>query len=392
MIEYQKYKRLVTENELLYVRFNENYGQFNIQFIFEGQGRIALNELQKAIEQTAESNPIICGCLKDRYWAYSGNFPQIIEHKEPISQHELINSHLMQENMELDVKTVEVHVFNEGSMLLFKVFHGIMDGKGATNWVLNVFRALRGEELLRMNDVITEKDLVLSTGMNAPSLKLDFSFLPFKNYKSPYHGHFKWHTEKVDGRYPMLVSHICHFFTQNNELNRAKFMIPVDLRRHRKKLNSDCNLTLPIFLTTDKSMTAADIHGEYLFALKDNLELSIKNTEVPGIAIGGKFMADIGMMYLKFRQKVSKRFLATGIVSFLGTFNSEQFSTGEFKCKSFYALPSYQPLTPFNVIPIQLDNEVLLSIAYSNSLFTEIEIEKVIYDLKSYLLSLENKL
>lgn len=390
MNNFTQYRRLITDNELLYIRFNEKYGQFNIQFIFEGHGGITINKLRKAIEQTAESNPIICCCLKDKYWAYSGNFPKVIEHKEPISQQELINSQLMQENMKIDEKTVEVHMFNDGSMFLFKIFHGIMDGKGASNWVGNVFRALRGEALISQADVISEKDFVISTGMDAPALSLDFSFLPFKSYQSPYTGDFKWYTQKIKGNFPMLVSHICYFFTQNNVLNRSKFMIPVDLRRHNRKIQSDCNLTLPIFVNADKSMSVGDIHGEYLFALKDNLELSVKNTEVPGISIGGKFMADIGMIYLKFRQLLARKFLATGIISFLGTFKNSHFSTDSYQNESYYALPSYQPLTPFNIIPLQIDQSTIITIAYSTSLFTEKEVETVMLELENYLLSIES--
>ncbi len=389
MNNFTPYRRLITDNELLYIRFNENYGQFNIQFIFEGQGKVSKNDLQLAIEKTAVSNPIICCCLKDKFWAYSGNFPTVTEHLAHLTHEDLLNSKIVQENMQLKNSTVEVHLFNHGSMILFKIFHGIMDGKGASNWVNNVFRALRNEDLIAMPDVISEKEFVLSTGYNAPPLKLEFGFLPFKQYQSPYNGDYKWHTEIIEGNFPMLVSHLCHFFTKKNELKRAKFMIPVDLRRHNKKLMSDCNLTLPIILTPDKSMSVGDIHGEYLFALKDNLELSVKNTEVPRIAIGGKFMADIGMFYLKFRQLISKRFLATGIISFLGTFKNEQFSTDTFQNEHFFALPSYQPLTPFNIIPLQLGNCTIFTFTYSTGLFTPEEVKEVMSELKNYLLSIE---
>jgi hypothetical protein len=389
MNDFRIYKRLITANELLYIRFNEKYGQFNIQFIFEGQGSVSKETMQLAIEKSTQSNPIICSCIQGKYWAYSGQLPAVIEHNDIYSLNDIIHSNILQENMDLESKTAEVHLFNGGSLILFKIFHGIMDGKGATSWAANVFRALRGEDLFDMSDVISEKEFVLSTGVNAPSLDLDFCFLPFKNYQSPYKGEYKWHTEKIEGNFAMLISHICHFFTQNNVLDQAKFMIPVDLRRHNRKLNSDCNLTLPIFVKTEKSMSVGDIHGEYLFTLKDNLELSVKNTEVPGISVGGKFMADIGIEYLKLRQLISKRFLATGIISFLGSFKNEQFSTPTYQNESFYAFPSYQPLTPFNIIPIQIGNITTLTITYSTSLFDESEIQQVMLELKKYLLSTE---
>ena len=91
------YRRLITDNEKLYIRFNEKFGQFNIQFIFEGQGSVSKSELELAVKKTAFSNPIICSRKKGKYWENTGVLPKIIEHEDYLSQEEILNSNLIQQ-------------------------------------------------------------------------------------------------------------------------------------------------------------------------------------------------------------------------------------------------------------------------------------------------------
>src|SRR5690606_33587518 len=61
--------------------------------------------------------------------------------------------------------TVEVVVLTEApTTVLFRAFHGVMDGGGLGLWMSDVFRALRGAEPVGATDPTTDEELVARLG------------------------------------------------------------------------------------------------------------------------------------------------------------------------------------------------------------------------------------
>ncbi len=382
------FKRLISDNEWLYIRFQENFGQFNIQLVLRGEGVVSGDDLKKALTISSENQPIARAKKQGKFWIDTHQVPEIIVHHDLLDLDSVLEHPVIQKPMPIDDHTVEIHFFNEGHLIVFQIFHGIMDGKGALMFVQNTFKALNGIQLDTINFCGSEVDFIQPLKVHQVPFGLKFKYNGINEYQNPSKGNFAVKRLVIEGEIYQLVPKLCQIFGHFSVDRESKWMIPVDIRRHRKGIIGDSNLTLPIFVHTNKEMTDRDIAGEYLFSLKENQELNWNNVHIFGVSFGGKFMGKFWMKGLLSLQNMLKKFGISGLFSFLGKVNLRDFDEGKFMATDFFAIPPYQPLAPFTMIAVLHEKTTELVISYSTGYISHEKMNQFLCELKS---NLENE-
>jgi amino acid adenylation domain-containing protein len=254
--------------------------------------------------------------------------------------------------------------------IVFRAFHGVMDGRGALAWAGDVFRALRGEEpagapsratdysLLRRYGAVGRHGAVgrYGTGRRRPALTPTWSS-PLRR-----DGPQRWSRRTIDGHHPGLVAKVAAAVAAHTGQRRSRFMVPVDLRRHDPGRASTGNLSLPVFLDVTRAGAGAgeaweDLHDRLLRALAERRELS-----------GG--VADRAAFRLPLRALVGvlragrRRYLCSSIISQLGRIDLATFSAGDFHASTVYSLPVHAPLAPMSIVATEPPGRTELVVAH----------------------------
>ncbi len=383
MLNINPFERRISDNEWLYIRFQENFQQFNIQLVVSGNGHVSLADLETAVALASEIHPIARCVKKGKVWFDSGIAPVVLSHAETVDTQTVLKHPVVKEIMPIEKATTRIHSFNEGQLIVFQVFHGIMDGKGVLMFIKNVFHALNGRSLEALNFWGDEGQFIKPLMVNKKPFDLKFRYNGLSEYRNPMNGDFDFKRLTINTSYTNLVPKLCRIFSHLSGDAKSKWMIPVDIRRHRRGIKGDSNLTLPIFVYTDKNMSEKDIAGEYLYSLKENEELNINNVKIFGVSVGGKFVGRLWTKALLSLQNIKGKFAVSGLFSFLGKVNLGDFCTKHFEAEEIFAIPPYQPFAPFTLIVLNYEDRTELTISYSTGYCENDKMEQTLKLLKT---------
>ncbi len=353
------YTRPLAYSERLYIAANNVYTPFCNRMALEGDGYPDIERLRSAVEKASEANPesrlVLKGALWNCYWEDSGVTPPVIE----VDGKEWTGFNIENMPREINSKLIPMKgpncdiivVRGNPTRIIFRTLHAVMDGRGTMLWMQNIFRALRGEELLSSNSVITDYELV-------ESLQQKEKRKNFKKFYTSITGNVKgnqrdilWCRKTIDNQQKGLVSKAAVLIGKeiwaNDGLN-ARFMIPVDLRNHKKGINSASNLSNPLYIELSPGTTGKEVYDDIKTQLNKKREgISgrfdhlIKYVPISIITFAIKAV-------LRF-QKISKKYGVSGIISSVGYTDLKEYTGGVFNPTSFFLIPPHPSTIPFFV-------------------------------------------
>ncbi len=246
--------------------------------------------------------------------------------------------------------TSEVVILQLNPMIIvFRVFHGTMDGKGVLLWINNIFKALRGEMLVPIEGKETDLSFLKLQKNHSQKNKLTFDVqnleqrFSIKNYKV-------WRQRlTIPGRPTCLVAKIAEIITTCGTSHNNRFLVPVNIRRHQKNHLTNANLTLPIFLETTKDDSWSEIHKNLLTGLQNNQEMNLKSADLGLLTKMPGFLLNWGIRALHAWQNISNKHVIGAVISDLGTVDLDALTTDDFQAKTLYSLTVQQPFAPFTV-------------------------------------------
>lgn len=246
--------------------------------------------------------------------------------------------------------------------LVFRAFHGVMDGKGALLWMKDVFRALRGEPLAGAPDPETDDGLLRRIGSVGSRPRAE------PRYTSPLGGThldatgFFFQRRTLDGRWPALVARLAAILAaeSSEDTTPRRFMIPVDGRRHDAQLRTTANLSFPLFLDVQPGEPWEALHERLLAALAARGELTIDDNE--GLIRRLPRFLVTALLRLFLRSQRRGRHGATAVLSHLGRVAPADYSDAWFSARSVYALPVHGQLTPLDLVAVERAGHVELTL------------------------------
>jgi amino acid adenylation domain-containing protein len=341
-----EYQRPVSPTEWFYLAGQRIMPPFAIQLVVEGHGHIEPARLTEAVAAAAIACPGSRLVRAGRTWRV-GPYPFIgtTSRKQwpPVPAEATTSG-----------KLCHVILLDDDS-IVFRAFHGVMDGRGVLTWAADVFRALRGEPLVGARSTLTDYGLLerLGAAGTRPPLTLGWRSPLRHEAGNP----LRWHRRTIDGNHPGLVAKVAAALAAHSGHPRSRFMIPVDLRRHVPDLASTANLSLPIFLDTDPDESWDRLHERLLRALADRRELTGGRAERVG------YRVPLSLLTPALRA-MRHRYLCSSIVSHLGRIDLDAFRAPGFEASTVYSLPVHAPLAPLSVVATEPPGRTELTVAH----------------------------
>jgi hypothetical protein len=357
-------RRLSTASRVWLAAYEPN-DPFPPQMIFEGVGYFDLERWRTAVAKASDANPgsrlILKGHLGASRWVDSGKTPLVRvadgRHWDGMSSEGaemLMSGYHPRKGPMAEVVLIHGHPLR----VAFLAHHAVMDGRGCLTWAENIFRALRGEKVLRSDDSMIEDDL-LNVPKGKPVRTLGSRFSAPTGLARDSEQGIVWRRKKITGHYPKLLSQILALTAREARrqgAGKVRFGIPVDLRNRRLGLRSTGNLTNAIFIdvTTDDSPDS--------IANEIQRRLRIREDGIP--TWEEKLIPHIPLWMLKKLLGNEARkahnqgvYRQTGLVTNLGQLRIDSYQGGGFISQAYLAVPLCLESIPFSMTVCSVQNE-----------------------------------
>lgn len=374
------FRRPVSTTERMYFPMRELAPPFLMQLVVPGAGNIDPEVLRQAVITAADATP---GARLRRHgaeWIDSGIAPAV----RVVDGHQLsypaleADPVLTGEIGPTPDATVEVLLLTGApTTLIFRVFHGVMDGIGMVAWVTNVLRALRGEDPVPQPDPVADQELVAKVG--APGRPTPM----IPRYRSAV-GRGRQHRDlaphllrhrRIEAAGPGALARVCALLAAETP-GTSRIMMPVDLRRHDPTLRSTANLALPLFLDIEPGRDWTAIKDQIKAGLHERRELnqlaSTRITLVPDPVNRGVLRTT---NWLGARLG---RNLASATVSHMGRFTAEELAVPGFRPTGLFVLPQHSVAMPLLFGLTEFDGHTDLTVSARNGAGIEARLEALL--------------
>ncbi|MFJ2590238.1 amino acid adenylation domain-containing protein [Streptomyces sp. NPDC087538] len=336
----------------------------------QGTGLVGRPELAAAVERAARSCPGTRLTRTGMTWTDSGEAPAVRELPEgsldPAADAPDLHRPLMGDGGPTCEVLLSGH--SGGTHIVFRAFHGALDGKGLMFWAEEVFRALRGEPLLGAPDAVSEAQLLdrldAAGVKSSPGIQADLdwpSALGPRAAGGENRGFF-WRRRTIDGSHPGAVAKVALAIARARGVRTGRFMVPVDLRRYAPELRSTGNLTHNPLFEVDADAGWEDAHERMLTLLAEGHDLAARAdtvmTSVP-LDILRRQISELDA-YSAAQNKYS----ALATLSSMGRITPDALSTPAFRATDVFALPNSGPVGPPEVDLLEFDGRTEITIGW----------------------------
>jgi hypothetical protein len=388
--------RKISANEKAYIELEKRWALPIIQLILSCEGSLSVSKLAQAVKAAAEACPETRARKVKSLWVDTKVPPPVIE--IPIKNCETNSSQLpvrmsmiFHKPMLVNSSHVaEVFLIRESGhhfSILFRIFHGVMDGQGALAFVDNTFRALREEPLTLARDTITDQDFILGQKASRHPISLTCNFSPIFQTGAPHKNEIFWKRITVKGKWFGLTARIASSVASFSKHNQVRILIPSNIRRISSKPPVCGNFTLPLYLDILKTDNWLNIYRKMYSEIQQNKDINLAATDFGFINWFPSWAIQLILRVLLVWQKRTNRFFSSATITNLGTLNLNRYCTNELSTQTLYSLPTHQPLVPLSIAVTEFSHhvEIVLS-SYEKVVphdFAERLLKKIKDDLKT---------
>ncbi|WP_405134724.1 peptide synthetase [Nocardia sp. NBC_01388] len=341
------FRRPISPTELMYFPMRELAPPFLMQLAIEGTGGLDAEELRRAVAVASEANPGARLVREGKYWVDNGQAPAVRAVPHVLEYPALEGDPVLNSPIgPTSAATAEVLLLTADPVtVIFRVFHGVMDGMGMVMWATDVLRALRGQEPIGAADPVADEELVRKVGApGRPALMLPRwrSALGTGRQDAGQPRHLLRH-RTINATGPGAMVRVAAILADEGG-PVSRIMIPVDLRRHDPELRSTGNLALPLFLDASPGVDWKQLNADKKIGLQERRELNqmeaARLSNVPPAA--GKVL----LRSLNWAGARLGRNLASATVSHMGRYDFEDMAVPGFTPTSVRVLPQHSVAMP----------------------------------------------
>ncbi|WP_306361000.1 peptide synthetase [Nocardia sp. CC227C] len=358
------FRRPISPTELIYFPMRDLAPPFLMQLAVEGTGTLDAEELRRAVAAAAQANPGARLVRDGKYWVDSGIAPavRVVDHALRFPELEA-DPVLTSPIGPTPESTVEVLLLTAApTTVVFRVFHGVMDGMGMIMFVTDVLRVLRGQEPVGAADPIADAELVRKVGAPGRPTLMNPSFRSAVGHgrQEPGEHRHLLRCRTINATGPRALERVAAILTEWGG-PRSRIMIPVDLRRHDPELRSTANLALPLFLDVRGVATVAQLNEMKKAGLREARELNQMDNS--GLT---KLPPAVGRSLLRTLNFVGSRWgynLASATVSHMGRYDFDELAVPGFRPTAVRVLPQHSVAMPLLFGMTEGDGRTELSVS-----------------------------
>lgn len=377
-----KPQRSITPNEKLYIVGDAITRSFSLQLVLEMSDEVDISSLNQAIFQANTGNPNVplrahLGLINS-FWYQSkedlmnANCVELIEAEWDGQEMQTV-PFLRSEGFQPLQATTHIYVIKgKRHFIVFRAFHGLMDAMGLYHWVKDIFRAWRNQPLLGSQASITDYHFLKNKKKNIHRPHFGFDCLAPTGQTGTIHTDYLWHKVSFPGKITGLTAKLCQIvldYGVDFGVEKARFMIPVDLRSHLPDVNTTANFANPLFVEAQKGDHWQLIHSDIVKQLSNHNELMVGKHDdwllyMPVSLLKWFFKA------LCDYQTKKNRYMLSSIVSKI-TIDLFDLATPHAKAIAGYFLPINIPLSPMTIIATDHHQETTVCFSVSNAHATQ---------------------
>ncbi|TDP33148.1 peptide synthetase [Nocardia ignorata] len=374
------FRRPVTTTERMYFPMRTLAPPFLMQLVVPGEGTIDPQRLRQAVAAAADVTPGARLLRQGDIWVDSGIAPAV----RVVDDHEFGYPALESDPvLTSDIgptpdTTVEVLLLTATTpTLVFRVFHGVMDGMGMVLWATNVLRALRGADPVPQPDPVADQQLVDrvgAPGKPTPMIPRYRSAVGRGRQRRGTARHLLRH-RRVQAAGPGALARVCALLAAETP-GTSRIMMPVDLRRHDPALRSTANLALPLFLDIAPGQDWTQVKEEIKAGLAQRRELNqLANTRITLVP------DPVNRGVLRTTNWLGARLgrnLASATVSHMGRFTSDELAVPGFRPTGLFVLPQHSAAMPLLFGLTEFDGHTELTVSARNGAGIEARLEALL--------------
>jgi hypothetical protein len=383
-----KFRRPVLPGEHQWLAADAISPPFVNQMVLEGTGTMDHDELTDAVARASDANPgcrlILKGALWSCNWQDSGMAPPVRRISGSLwDGYSQDNAPFLNNRLPCEGPTCEV-LWVEGPKprLIFRSNHGAMDGRGTWIWAEDVFRALRGEELLGSRSSITKLDII--TGITDRSRWSDAIQCIAPTGKSrPGASGTMWRRLSFTGQFHKLMAKVAWALAQSAWQygdGRVRFLISVDLRSRKPGLRSTSNLNAGLSVDADKNSTPDSIRQDILKQLENKNDcVRIKDEAFWGMI--PLRVLGFGLKMITKYNHAQGRYVFTALISNLGMIDTAKFCSSGFHTNTVFFIPPQTEMMPVFLTSTGCPGREEICITIPNGLGSENRFERLLHDI-----------
>ncbi len=317
--------------------------------VLRGKGSVSAQQWQAALDAVTAVNPGArlrrAGRLGKSRWVSDGEPPRLrlLDHCDWDGRSERDTDFLTSTRLSLDrgpsVELIVARQPDDHSLVAVRALHAVFDGAGAMHFLLELFRALRGDPLLGTNAAFSDVDLMLSLNTARRSESRDKTC---------------WLTGEPRGRdrgdeFRLLpLGNKAHYLVAKLAIAMAAFArrrserpvyiaVPVDLRRHRPGLLSTGNFASMLHVRVEQGDGPVQFQARLNAMLAQRLE-----TAYPPWLERFKWLPLSWLDLLLSRTPWNyhrRKPLETAVISHVGNYKSQDLSCAGFSAQQLMVLP-----------------------------------------------------
>ncbi len=242
------------------------------------------------------------------------------------------------------------------NQILFRVSHVLMDGRGALIWMRRIFKSLRGEPVGELDNRLTAQDLLTAVQSAKEGGGYQFANIPDSRK-------YFFQTKRITTARSNLLSKMAARIPEYFELESARIMVPVDLRRYVPEITHMGNLSAPIFLEVPKGIAWQKVQEQLLMRLFEKQELAQDRSLDGFLKLAPQWVIRSVLKSLLKWQDFKKSYRASAIISDFGKVNLSDFSTEIMKAVSLRAHPVHTGLVPLSIAMVDCGTHTEMGLA-----------------------------
>ncbi|MBF6192627.1 peptide synthetase [Nocardia implantans] len=374
------FRRKITPTERLYFSTRQVTPPFVMHLAVHGDGSLDPAALQAAVDLASAAAPGARLVRDGRDWVDSGLaatvrvVPGWSLNYDALEHDAVLNSPI---GPTPDRTTEVLLLTGAQTTVLFRAFHGVMDGMGLRLWVDDVLRALRGRRPVGAPHPVADAELVARTGAaGRPTLVLPTFKAPSgRGRQDPAAPRWLLRHRTIEATGKGIVARVAAILAGESDA-KSRFMIPVDLRRHDPALRSTANLALPLFLDVAPGEDWETVRERMRSGLREKRELNEldngKLSKFPDAVIRAVLR---GSNWLGARLN---RNMVSATVSHLGAFDLDEMAVPGWTPTTMRVLPQHSGAMPLLFAMVESRGKLELTVSCRNGAGIEPRLEALL--------------
>lgn len=374
------FRRPISPTERMYFWARDMAPPFLMQLAVHGDGSLDPAQVRRAVDIASAANPGSRLVRDGDDWVDSGLAAAVrVVDGATLRYPELEHDRVLNSPIgPTPDRTCEVLLLTGAPVtLVFRVFHGVMDGMGVVMWVSDVFRALRGVEPIGAADPVADAELVARLGAPGRATLLIPKYPSAAGCGRQLPGASPWllRHRSIPVTGPGMVARLAAVLADAAGA-RSRFMIPVDLRRHDPALRSTANLALPLFLDVDPGEDWRIINAQKRTGLEERRELGeMHNGQVVN------FPSAVAHAVLRLGNWAGARLgrnMVSATITHMGKYNLDDFTVPGWRAVAVRGLPQHSGLMPLLFGVVESGGQTDITVSCRNGEGVAVRLEKLL--------------